>query len=293
MNGRSVLYGIRMLSRHAQLPRGNAYRKRIASSLICFRSFFRCMPLLFSPMPKTPLRVLCVMAFDSLHRRRHSRPLTAHQQRTLAAFLDFGAAANAMLDQKYYCGAEIRRARRMLDDAGLTASVDAFLRQLQELERRRPLPLGDETRFSQVRCYREAVIRLFLQMIAATALGGRRTEKGIRAIDCQNDLRILFKIAMQCQIVDDVLDYASDMSAGLPSFLTASKSLSKAIDLTEQAARQYADGGDLPKSADDFPFRVALSIGSLGAKLMLRLARLRSAGARSSALAVSIKKYFA
>ena len=30
----------------------------------------RCLPLLFSARPKTPLRVLCIMAFDTLHMLR-------------------------------------------------------------------------------------------------------------------------------------------------------------------------------------------------------------------------------
>jgi hypothetical protein len=62
----------------------------------------------------------------------------------------------------------------------------------------------------------------------------------------------LFQIAMQCQIIDEVLDYSKDMSAGLPSFLTASKSLPQAFELTRLAALGYADERALPRTGDVF-----------------------------------------
>jgi hypothetical protein len=211
------------------------------------------------------------MAFDTIHRLRRSRPLPAAKHRLLAALLDFGACTNAMVDSKNYCRKEFRLTRQILDEAGLNSFVDEFMRQLWELESRRPSPLEEDCRFHKVRSYREAVVRLFLGTVATTAMGDHRIEEGIRATYSDNDLKILFRIVMQCQLIDDTLDYSKDISAGLPSFLTASESLPEALSLAHQAALDYAGTRDLPRSGDIFPLRIALFFGSTSAKLFLRV----------------------
>src|SRR4051812_41176558 len=102
---------------------GSRVMSCLTSTLICVVSFLRCLPLFFSARPKTPLRVLCIMAFDTLHRLRHSEPLPVARRRMLAALLDFGACTNAMFDNKEYCRKEMRLTRRILDEAGLNSSV--------------------------------------------------------------------------------------------------------------------------------------------------------------------------
>ena len=62
---------------------------------------------------------------------------------------------------------------------------------------------------------------------------------------------------MQCQIIDDVVDYTEDVSAGLPSFLTATASLPQAMELTANAARHYAASRQSSGNGV-FPLRVAL-----------------------------------
>src|SRR5688572_24769702 len=106
----------------------------LTSTLISVVSFLSCLPLFFSARPRTPLRVLCIMAFDALHRLRHSKPLPVARRRTLAALLDFGACANAMFDNKEYSREEMGVTRRILDEAGLNSSVEEFLRRLGEME---------------------------------------------------------------------------------------------------------------------------------------------------------------
>ena len=191
-------------------------------SAICF---LRRLPLFFSSTPRTPLRVLCVIAFDTIHVLRHSKPLPRQRIGVMAALLDFGACANATLDNKPYCPKEYEVTRQRLEKAGLSPAVDEYLRQLRELERHRPSARGDHRQFDEIRAYREAVARLSMGIVAATALGDECSENGIRATHSDDDLETLFRIVMQCQIIDDVLDYAKDTSAGLPSFLTASASL--------------------------------------------------------------------
>jgi hypothetical protein len=137
------------------------------------------------------------------------------------------------------------------------------------------LPGGDHWQFQKVGLYREAVVRLSLGLVASTAHGNQRLDDAIRATCCDADLNILFRIVMQCQIIDDVLDYSKDMSAGLPSFLTACKSLPQAFELTRLAALGYADDRDLPRTGDLFPLRAALFLVSTCAKLVIALGQWR------------------
>jgi hypothetical protein len=258
---------------------------RISSTLTSVRSVGRCLPLFVSARPRTPLRVLCVMAFDALHQLRDSKPLPVATHRVLAALLDFGACTNAIFDEKAYRRKELELTRQILDDAGLHSMVEEVLRRLSDLEGRRPSPFGpagDDRQFHDARSYREAVARLWLGTVAAAAAGSRCLEEGILATYADDVLELLFRIVMQCQIIDDVLDYSRDASAGLPSFLTASASLPDAIERTHQAACEYAHHRDLPRSDDVLPLRAALGIASICAKLMIRLGRWRCACLKSA-----------
>jgi hypothetical protein len=264
------------------LTSAHAGRSRISSTLISIRSVRRCLPLFVSARPRTPLRVLCVMAFDALHQLRYSKPLPVATHRVLAALLDFGACTNAIFDDKEYSRKELELTRQILDEAGLHSIVEAVLRQLTDLEGRRPSPFGDDRRFHDAKSYREAVVRLWLGTVAATAAGSRCLEDGSLATYGDDVLEILFRIVMQCQIIDDVLDYSRDASAGLPSFLTASASLPEAIKQTHQASCEYAHHRDLPRSDDVFPLRTALATASICAKLLLLLRRWRCACLKSA-----------
>ena len=169
-----------------------------------------------------------------------ARRLPRQRRKQLATFLDFQACTNAVWDGKDLCAAEYRALRQRLEKAGLGLWITEYLCRLRELETRRPSLGGDRRRFDDVRSYREAVARLSLATITAIALNAECLEDGIRATYCDSDVAALFRMAMQCQIIDDVVDYREDLSAGLPSFLTASASLPQAMALTAEAARSYA-----------------------------------------------------
>jgi len=217
------------------------------------------------------------MALDARHQLRCSKPLPVATHRVLAALLDFGACTNAIFDDKEYSQKELELTRRILDEAGLHSIVEAVLRQLSDLEGRRPSPFGDDRRFHDARSYREAVARLWLGTVAATAAGSRCLEEGILATYRDELLELLFRIVMQCQIIDDVLDYSRDASARLPSFLTASASLPDAIERTRQASCEYAHHRHVPRSAEVLPLRTALAVVSICARLMIGLRRWRCA----------------
>ncbi len=231
---------------------------RLAASLATMISFLRGLPLFVSGRPRTPLRVLCLMAFDTVHVLRNSRRLSSHTLQTLASLLDFGACANDFFDDNDFSRQEYRATRRLLDRARTSVAVDEYMSRLRDFENRRPSPGGDVRQHRKAQAYRESVIRLSLGMIAATALDNLTIEDGIRATHRDEDLAALYRIVMLCQIIDDVLDFATDTDDGLPSFLTAHASPSQALALTSDAATRYADRGGLPSSPHVFPFRVAL-----------------------------------
>jgi hypothetical protein len=106
-------------------------------------------------------------------------------------------------------------------------------------------------------------------MVATAAGGNPCLDEAIEATNGAGDLNLLFRIVMQYQIIDDVLDYSQDRSAGLPSFLTACQSLLLALELTQRAARGYAEDRRMPSAANLFPLRAALFLVSLCTKLVV------------------------
>jgi|SoiMethySBSTD1v2_1073268.scaffolds.fasta_scaffold05772_2 hypothetical protein len=245
----------------------------MSDSLVAVTRLLRGLPLFFSPAPRTPLRVLCIIALDTLHVIRHSRPLPRKRIRALALLLDFQAGTNAAWDRKDLCHAEHDAIRQRLENAGLRVSIDEYLDRLRDLESRRPSIGGDNRRFDEVRSYREAVVRLSLATVTAVAWSTERLDEMIRATESDSDLEALFRMAMQCQIIDDVVDYREDLSAGLPSFLTACASLPVAMKLTGIAARSYGARRKPLSSSAVFPLRMALSILTAVARLFVQGAR--------------------
>lgn len=248
---------------------------RIRASLVSLACFLGGLPLFFCATPKTPLRVLCVIALDTVHVLRNGRRLPRSRCKQLAAFLDFQACTNAVWDGKDLCAPEYRALRQRLERVGLGVWITEYLSRLCELETRRPSIGGDLQRFDDVRSYREAVARLSLATITAIALNAECLEEGIRATYCDSDVAALFRMAMQCQIMDDVIDYRRDLSAGLPSFLTASASLPQAIAWTADAVRVYAASRGASAGVGVFPLEAALHVITLATKLVVGVARRR------------------
>jgi hypothetical protein len=257
-------------------------RGRLRATLVSVGCLLRGLPLFFSATPKTPLRVLGIIALDTLHVIRHSRRLPRKRISDLARWLDFEGYANAAWDGKAQCEAESQATRRWLETTGLESCLHAYLRRLRQLEGRRPSAGGDHRRFDEVRSYREAVVRLSISTAAVIALNTACLDDDIGTIDSDGDVDTLFRILMQCQIIDDVMDYAEDLSAGLPSFLTACGSLQEAVVLTAQAARSYAAcEGSSANSV--LPLRLALSVISALTNLVVSVAGWRYREARQFA----------
>ena len=250
-------------------------RGRISSLLVAFKCAVRGLPLIFASCPGTPLRVLCIVAFDTVYSLRSSCGLPKPCIKNLALLLKFGASLNAAFDGKAFCPDEFRRLQQRLFDAGLRQTSNDYWRRIQQLELSRPSAFGDRSQREAVQAYREDVARLSLGFFTMVAFGYATVEDGIEATRANGDLEIMFRIVMQCQIIDDVFDYSKDVARGLPGFLTASSELIDTFQLTSQATHHYANVHFTSKDRPLFVLRIALTSVSIIAKTMIMLGRWR------------------
>lgn len=247
------------------------------ASMVCL---CRSLPLFWCGSPKTPLRALCIVALETLHVLRSSRPLSLHTRRQLATMLDFQACANASWDRKPLHEGDYGALRRRLEDGGLGPLVAAYVSRLGALETRRPPVGGGGHVCDDVRAYRESVVRLSLATLIATLPNAGPVDAAIQSTYTDRDVATLFQLAMQCQVIDDVCDYGDDLSAGLPSFLTASASMAEAVTWTARAVRSYAARSDRPSGRGALPLEAALSVMTLTAKVVVGLVPTRVAWGR-------------
>ena len=264
-----------MSEHRREAPREPVRPGPVRISLAVVRCLFRGLPRFFRASPKTPLRVLGIIALDTLRVLRTSQPMPRRRAGELAMALDFLGCTNAAWDQKDDCRTEYEATLERLHRAGLGPHIDAYLNRLGELEVGRPRIGGDDRRFDEVRSYREAVARLCVQTAAAIALDGEFSDNAPPDTYRDNDVETLVRILLQCQIIDDVVDYTDDVSAGLPSFLTATGSVSQALELTSGAARSYGAGGERSPRGAIFPFRITLALFTAAATFVVRLAERR------------------
>lgn len=251
----------------ARARRTDGTVRAACSSLACL---LRSIPLLFRAVPATPLRVLCIVALDTIHRCRHSVPLSRRRRDDLSILLDFQAHTNAVWDGKPHRPSQFQALEEQLDAAGLSSWVREYRERLRHLETGRPTLDGGVHRVDAVRAYREAVVRLSLATVAGIALHARHVDEAVEATHADADVAALFHMAMQCQVIDDVLDYAEDHASGLPGFMTAAP-LPHALASTACAVRSY--GRRDTQGAGMLPLRLALRVLTTFAALAVRAAR--------------------
>ena len=256
---------------------------RVTSTLIAILSLLRVLCLVFAIRPGTPLRAMCLAAFDMLHVLRRGSRLSLSRLQTLSELLNLGANANAVFDGKRASPDSIDDIRAQLPVPQHTAVPGDYLSELESLERRRPSPGGNAINHRAAQLYRESVVRVSLGMLATVSFDLPSLQTGIEATRRDHDLAIIFCIVMLCQIIDDVVDYSGDLASALPSFLTAHASLEEGLTQTTLAATEYHR--ELPESACLSPFRLAASLLAAFASISLtaglcrtRLSRLFSVG---------------
>lgn len=185
------------------------------------------MPWWFRSTPGTPLRCLCLAALDFVYRMEFERPLPSDSYRHLAEFLLFAAQQNRILDNK--SNEQIPFETK--------AYSTSYASELIEIETNRPKMGSDRFNPRCIQAYREQVVALALSHSFAITFGDRDWARQSSAVS-QLYFDLLFRIAMLCQLADDLIDHRRDHAMNLPSFAT---SLTGHAD-PERELLQWIDG---------------------------------------------------
>lgn len=212
--------------------------------------------------PGTPLRVLSLIAIDAALRSR-GIIITPDRRQAVIEVMELGALLNDRFDGDAYdphaLGASVawfaRSAHREL--------IRCYVKRLRRLERTRPDPGQGAT---AVMRYRESVNRVSLAVLWALARG-RSLAIAEMEIEREADLRLLFQIVMQTQLIDDVLDVRQDRRRGLPSFANGPEV--SAASLMEMVA-VYSDPRPIRLNRN-FCMRVALKVVAAGTQALIAI----------------------
>jgi hypothetical protein len=178
---------------------------------IAAASFFTCMPMLVTRRPRTPLRVLCISAFEYLA-RLNGRKLDRSARTALGYACDFGALRNDFYDQREFNRSFYRQLRCRLRHMAPQAATLRYIRDLRQVERDRPACGPDG--FSEPRAvvkYRTRVLEvslLWLQAISRRSLDPRVFQAVVALVGL-------------VQLVDDLLDWKDDWACRRPTYVTA------------------------------------------------------------------------
>lgn len=173
-------------------------------------SFVHCLPILAAMRPKTPLRVLCIAAFEYLSRLegRSQKPST---RAALAFACDFGALRNDFYDQKELNRSEYRTLRLALRRLVPDRLTRRYMHNLRQAERSRPLLRVDPGFESSAVEYRNRVLVLSMDWL-----------HGIACVRWNAALfQSLVALTGLIQLVDDLLDWEDDWKHRRPSYITA------------------------------------------------------------------------
>jgi hypothetical protein len=170
-----------------------------------------CSPLFLASRPKTPLRVLCIAAFEFLARLR-GRSLGKLRRLAIALACDFGSMCDDFYDHGHFNATQYRSLRCELKRFAPEAATSRYIQQLRQAERGRPLLSACDPEMAQAAiAYRSAVLDLSLRWMQA--ISGLRLE----AIQFQ----ALLDLVCLIQMADDLLDWKDDQAHRCPSYVTA------------------------------------------------------------------------
>lgn len=202
-------------------------------------SLCRVVPFLWRERPATPLRILCMAAFDTVSMLRHCRRIRPDRLQDLAVLLDHAACLNRFYDEKGFSQQEYLATKKQLASAGIQQLAEVYRTWLRCLEQQRPAIGAESWEFHQARRYREEVVELSLALLSAQVFERASLDESLASLNREEDMQLLLRIVMQCQVIDDVLDYRTDHFAGLPSFLTTSQTIAQGLAQTRRASRGY------------------------------------------------------
>jgi hypothetical protein len=170
-----------------------------------------CSPMLLAARPKTPLRVLCIAAFEFLARLRGAT-LGRQRRTSLAHACDFASLRDGYYDHRELNVTEYRSLRSELRRTAPEAATSLYIQELRQAERNRPiLSVRNPGLAKAVVAYRTSVLDLslrWLQQISGLHIESLR-------------FHVLLSLAGLMQLADDLLDWKDDLAAGSPSYVTA------------------------------------------------------------------------
>ena len=170
-----------------------------------------CSPLLLAARPKTPLRVLCIAAFEFLARLR-AGTLGKRRRLAMALACDLGSLCDDYYDHRRLDASEYRSLRCELRGIVPEAATSRYIRRLRQAERGRPILSGiDPGIANAVIAYRTSVLDLSLRWMQE--ISGLNVEPG--------KFDVLLSLVGLMQVADDVLDWKDDQAERCPSYVTA------------------------------------------------------------------------
>jgi len=169
-----------------------------------------CSPLLFASRPKTPLRVLCIAAFEFLA-RWNGETLGRRRRLAMALACDLGSLCDDYYDHRELDKGEYRSLHGMLRQVAPKGGARRYIRELREAERRRPiLSSGTPGVVNAVAAYRAKVLSVSLRWLHEIS--------GLTAEAVK--LHVLLSLVGLIQLADDVVDWKDDHAALRPSYVT-------------------------------------------------------------------------
>lgn len=199
----------------AKLFTRGIWKPRPRQLLRCVRlavsSLLSCIPLLLVRRPKTPLRLLCIGAFDYVARLRgHS--LGPNARTALACACDLGALRNDFYDQGTFDRRFYRELRHDLRRLVPESATHRYIRDLRQTERGRPA-FGPGA-FSEPAAVVEYRLRVLVVSLAWLQVISRRSME-------PRVFQSFVALVGLIQLVDDLLDWKDDWACRRPTYVTA------------------------------------------------------------------------
>jgi hypothetical protein len=223
--------------------------------------------MLLAARPKTPLRVLCIAAFEYLARLRGGT-LGRRRRLAIAHACDFGSLRDDYYDNQRLDAAEYRSLRCKLRRLAPETATSRYIRQLRQAERSRPALAPSTPRVAvAVIEYRTSVLDLSLRWL-----------QEISGVSIESvKFRVLLSLVGLMQLADDLLDWKEDHAVRRPSYVTAFL-LDRPCGAVAMPLRAEADAllqravGAARQDAGALPFALA---GVLTWTFVIALLRLR------------------
>jgi len=174
-------------------------------------SLLSCIPLSLARRPQTPLRLLCIGAFDYVARLR-GRSLDRTARTALACACDLGALRNDFYDQGRFDRGFYRLLRQDLRRLVPESATHRYIRDLRQAERRRPA-FGTGA-FSEPAAVVEYRLRVLVVSLAWLQVISRRSME-------PRVFQALVALVGLIQLVDDLLDWKDDWACRRPTYVTA------------------------------------------------------------------------